>query len=70
MWIKNNLMSGMAMDDEEKRLWQNFRDALRRLLEYPDLTPSQRNYILKSLKGFTSEDSVIDLHSRRIQKKE
>ncbi|WP_370611534.1 hypothetical protein [Klebsiella aerogenes] len=37
------------MNDGEHELWHNFSDALRRLLEHPDLTQAQRDFILHNL---------------------
>lgn len=63
-------MEVFEMDGEERRLWKNFRDALRRLLEHPDLSSSQRDYILKNIRGFAPEYNVIDLRSKQHKKKE
>ncbi|HHZ9435021.1 TPA: hypothetical protein ACWLZK_002395 [Klebsiella quasipneumoniae] len=37
------------MNNEERQLWQNFHDALRRLLENPELSEAQREFIFHNL---------------------
>ena len=37
------------MNNDEQQLWQNLTDAIRRLLEHPDLTQSQRDFIFHNL---------------------
>jgi len=52
------------MNDEDRQLWQNFSDALRRLLEHPDLTQAQRDFILQNLEE-DETGNVIDIRSKQ-----
>ncbi|WP_185019721.1 hypothetical protein [Raoultella terrigena] len=56
------------MNDEDRQLWQNFSDALWRLLEHPDLTQAQRDFILQNLEE-DETGNVIDIRSKRDRKK-
>lgn len=52
------------MNEEERQLWHNFSDALRRLLEHPDLTQLQRDFILHNLED-RQIGEVIDIRRGR-----
>jgi len=52
------------MNDEDRQLWQNFSDALRRLLEHPDLTQAQRDFILQNCEE-DETGNVIDIRSKQ-----
>lgn len=51
-------------EDDERQLWLNFSDALRRFLEHPDLTLAQRNFIFHNLEERQTGE-VIDIHRGR-----
>ncbi len=52
------------MNDDDRLLWLNFSDALRRLLEHPDLTQAQRDFILSNINE-EKTSNVIDIRHKR-----